>query len=225
MLAAGFILLIACANLAGLTLVRMLRRTPEIATRLALGASRWQVQRQLWIENLLLAFAGGAAGVLVGFIALRGLLLLLAENFLPVADVSLDSEVLLFTLVISLLTSVLFGMLPALTTRRFDLRAAITTRMATAGGHLRLRQALIMAEVALTVVLLAGAGLLIRTLIHLQTLPPGFNPAGVMTARLSLDDAHYHDAAAFQKLLEDSIAAMRRIPGVRSERASCRERV
>ncbi len=214
MLAAGFILLIACANLAGLTLVRMLRRTPEIATRLALGASRWQVQRQLWIENLLLAFAGGAAGVLVGFIALRGLLLLLPENFLPVADVSLDSEVLLFTLVISLLTSVLFGMLPALTTRRFDLRAAITTRMATAGGHLRLRQALIMAEVALTVVLLAGAGLLIRTLIHLQTLPPGFNPAGVMTARLSLDDAHYHDAAAFQKLLDDSIAAMRRIPGV-----------
>jgi predicted permease len=214
MLAAGFILLIACANLAGLTLVRMLRRTPEIATRLALGASRWQIQRQLWIENLLLAFAGGAAGVLVGFIALRGLFVLLPENFLPVADVSLDSGVLLFTLVISLLTSVLFGMLPALTTRRFDLRAAITTRMATSGGHLRLRQALIMGEVALTVVLLAASGLLVRTLIHLQTLPPGFNPTGVMTARLSLDDARYHDTAAFQKLLDDSIAAMRRIPGV-----------
>jgi len=83
MLAAGFILLIACANLAGLTLVRVLRRTPEIATRLALGASRWQIQKQLWVENLLLAFAGGIAGIAVGLVALRGLLLLLPEHFLP----------------------------------------------------------------------------------------------------------------------------------------------
>ena len=83
MLAAGFILLIACANLAGLTLVRMLRRTPEVATRLALGASRWQIQKQLWVENLLLAFVGGTAGVAVGFVALRGLLLLLPKTFCP----------------------------------------------------------------------------------------------------------------------------------------------
>jgi len=108
MLAAGFILLIACANLAGLTLVRMLRRTPEVATRLALGASRWQIQKQLWIENLLLAFVGGTAGAAVGFVALRGLLLLLPEHFLPVASVPLDSRVLAFTLLVSLLTSVLF---------------------------------------------------------------------------------------------------------------------
>src|SRR5260370_30822772 len=117
MLAAGLILLIACANLAGLTLVRMLRRTPEVATRLALGASHWQVQRQLWVENLLLACVGGTAGVAVGFLALRGLLLLLPEHFLPVAGVSLDSRVLAFTLLISLLASVLFGMFPALATR------------------------------------------------------------------------------------------------------------
>ncbi len=83
MMAAGLILLIACANLAGLTLVRMLRRTPEVATRMALGASSWQIQRQLWVENLLLALVGGAAGVAVGFVALRGLLLLLPEHFLP----------------------------------------------------------------------------------------------------------------------------------------------
>ena len=140
MLAAGFILLIACANLAGLTLVRMLRRTPEIATRLALGASRWRIQRQLWVETLLLAFLGGAAGVAVGFVALRGLLLLLPEHFLPVASVPLDGRVLAFTLVISLLTSVLFGMLPALTTRKLDLRLAIASRTATTGDHLRLRQ-------------------------------------------------------------------------------------
>ncbi len=86
MLAAGFILLIACANLAGLTLVRMLRRTSEVATRLALGASRWQIQKQFWIENLLLALVGGAVGIGVGFLALRGLLLLLPEHFLPVAQ-------------------------------------------------------------------------------------------------------------------------------------------
>jgi len=214
MLAAGFILLIACANLAGLTLVRVLRRTPEMATRLALGASRWQIQKQLWVENLLLAFVGGAAGVAVGFVALRGLLLLLPERFLPVASVPLDGRVLVFTLLLSLLTSVLFGMLPALVTRRFDLRSAIGNRTATGGDHVRLRQALIVSEIALTAVLLAASGLLIRSLIHLQTLPPGFNPEGVMTARLSLDDARYHDAAAFRKLLNESISAMQRIPGV-----------
>ncbi|HYK38229.1 ABC transporter permease [Alloacidobacterium sp.] len=214
MLAAGFILLIACANLAGLTLVQVLRRTPEIATRLALGASRWHIQKQLWIENLLLALLGGMVGVATGFLALRGLIALLPEHFLPVADVSLDGGVLAFTFLISLLTSVLFGMLPTLTTRRLDLRSAIGSRMTTGSDHLRLRQALIAGEVALTVVLLAAAGLLIRTLIHLQTLPPGFNPNGVMTATASLDDARYHDAAAFRKLLSESTAAMRQIPGV-----------
>jgi predicted permease len=214
MLAAALILLIACANLAGLTLVRMLRRMPEVATRMALGASRWQIQRQLWIENLLLAFIGGSAGIAVGFLALRGLLLLLPEHFLPVASVPLDSRVLTFTLLVSLLTSVLFGMLPALATRRLDLRAAIASRFVAGGDRLRLRQALIVSEVALTVVLLAASGLLIRTLIHLQNLPPGFNPTGVMTARASLDDVRYHDAAAFRKLLNESTLAMRQIPGV-----------
>jgi predicted permease len=214
MMAAGFILLIACANLAGLTLVRMLRRMPEVATRMALGASRWQIQRQLWVENLLLAFVGGIAGVAVGFGALRGLLLLLPEHFLPVASVPLNGRVLAFTLLLSLLTSVIFGMLPALATRRLDLRSAIASRAVIGGDRLRLRQALIVGEVALTVVLLAASGLLIRTLIHLQTLPAGFDATGVMTARASLDDARYHDPAAFRKLLSESILAMRQIPGV-----------
>jgi len=215
MLAAGFILLIACANLAGLTLVRMLRRTPEVATRLALGASGWQIQKQLWVENLLLAVMGGTAGVAVGFVALRGLLALLPEHFLPVAGVPLDSRVLAFTLLLSLLTSVLFGMLPAFATRRFDLRSAIASR-AAGGDRIRLRQALIVSEVALTVVLLGASGLLIRTLIHLETLPPGFNPNGVMVAKASLDDARFHDPGAFKKLLDESTAAMRQIPGVQN---------
>jgi predicted permease len=214
MLAAGFILLIACANLAGLTVVRVLRRTSEVATRMALGASRWQIQKQLWIENLLLAIVGGIVGITVGFLALRGLLLLLPEHFLPVSDVSLDTRVLAFAVVGSLATSILFGMLPALATRKLDLRAAMANRTSGAGERLVLRQALIAGEVALTVLLLAGAGLLVRTLIHLQTLPPGFNPNGVMTAKGSLDNVRYHDVANFRKLLDESTEAMRRIPGV-----------
>jgi predicted permease len=216
MLAAGFILLIACANLAGLTLVRMLRRTGEIATRLALGASRLQIQRQLWVENLVLALVGGTAGIGVGFFALRGLLLLLPEHFLPVENVPLDSQVLGFTLFLSLVTSILFGMLPALTTRKVDLRSSMASRAVIGAGSVRLRQALIAGEVALTVVLLAAAGLLIRTLAHLETMPPGFNPTGVIAAKASLDDARYHDPAAFRKLLDESLAAMREIPGVQN---------
>lgn len=216
MLAAGFILLIACANLAGLTLVRMLRRTSEIATRVSLGASLWQVQLQLWIENLLLALVGGAAGVCVGAIALRSLLLLLPQHFLPVAEVSLDGRVLTFTLVLALLTSVFFGMLPALIARKIDLRSAIASRGIVGGGAVRLRQSLIVGEVALTVVLLAAAGLLIRTLIHLETMTPGFNSNGVLAARASLDDVRYHDPARFRNLLAQSVAAMRQIPGVQN---------
>jgi predicted permease len=215
MSAAGFILLIACANLAGLALVRTLRRSGEIATRLALGASSWQIQKQLWIENLVLALLGGAAGIAVGFLALRGLLHLLPEHFLPVASVSIDYRVLAFTLVLSLLTSLLFGMLPALATRKVDLRSSIAAHTTSSGG-LRLRQTLIAGEIALTVVLLAAAGLLIRTLVHLETLPAGFNPTGVLTAKASLDDARYRDPASFTKLLDQSAAAMRRIPGVES---------
>ncbi|HEY1807668.1 MAG TPA: FtsX-like permease family protein, partial [Acidobacteriaceae bacterium] len=216
MLAAGFILLIACANLAGLTLVRVLRRTPEIATRLALGASRWRIEQQLWIENLLLASAGGVAGVGVGYLAIHGLLHLLPAQLLPIAAVPLDGRVLAFTLIVSVLTSVLFGMLPALVTRRFDLRSAMGARTISGSGHLRIRQILIAGEVALTVVLLASCGLVVRSLIHLQRLPPGFNPSDVMTATASLDDIRYHDPAAFRQLVDESTEAMRRIPGVQN---------
>src|SRR5437879_4629470 len=136
MLAAGIILLIACANLAGLTLVRMLLRTSEVATRLALGASRRQIQKQFWIENLLLALVGGAAGIGVGLLILRGLLLLLPEHFLPVARVPLDGRVMAFTLVVSLLTSILFGMLPALATRHVDLRSSMGSRAVAQVGKI-----------------------------------------------------------------------------------------
>lgn len=216
MLAAGFILLIACANLAGLTVVHMARRSAEIATRMALGASRWRVQRQLWIENLLLAFVGGTVGVGIGFVTLRGLLSLLPSDYLPVAGVPLDARVLSFTFAAVILTSVLFGMLPAFALKRIDLRSFMANRTIAGVERLRLRQTLVASEVALTVVLLAASGLLIRTLIHLQSLPPGFNPQGVMTAKASLDDARYRDSTAFDHLLSGSVSAMERIPGVQS---------
>jgi len=216
MLAAGFILLIACANLAGLTMVRMARRTSEVVTRLAVGASPWQIQKQFWMENLLLAVLGGAAGVGAGFFALRGLLLLLPEHYLPVASVPLDARVLGFALAATLLTSVLFGMLPALAARKVDLRSSMAGRSVAGTGGMRLRQFLIAGEVALTVLLLAACGLLIRTLVHLQTLAPGFSANGVLTAKASLDDVRFHDPATFRKLLTESTAAMRQIPGVQN---------
>ena len=194
--------------------MRVARRAPEIATRLALGASNWQLQKQLWIENLVLAAIGGLAGIGVGYAALRGLLSLLPIGFLPVASVPLDLRVLAFTLTVALLTSILFGMLPALAVRRVDLRSSIASRALAGGERLRQRQVLIAGEIALTVVLLAGSGLMIRTLIHLETLPPGFNADGLMVAKASLDDARFHDPAAFRRLLDESIAAMRQIPGV-----------
>jgi predicted permease len=187
-----------------------------VATRMALGATGWQIQKQFWIESLLLAFFGGAMGLGVGILALRGLLLLLPKNFLPVAGVPLDARVLAFSALVSLLTSVLFGMFPAFLARRVDLRVSMTGRTISGFGSLRLRQALIVGEVALTVVLLAASGLLIRTLIHLETLPAGFNQSGVVIAKVSLDDVRYHDPANFVKLLNESTAAMRQIPGVQN---------
>jgi predicted permease len=121
-----------------------------------------------------------------------------------------------FTLVASLMTSVLFGMLPALAARNVDLRSSMASRAASKVGSVRLRQGLIAGEMALTVVLLAASGLLIRTLVHLETLPPGFNPNGMMAAKASLDDVRFHDPTAFQKLLNESTKAMRQIPGVQN---------
>ena len=219
MWAVSFILMIACANLAALTLVRIARRAPEFATRLALGASRWDILRQLWIESMVLATIGGAAGIAVGVLALRGLNSLLPPDFLPIPNVSLDVRVLAFTVIATMGTSILFGLLPALQTRRLDLRSSIAagaSRSVTTTGHTRIRQTLIAGEIALTVVLLAASGLLVRTLVYLETLPPGFDATNVMAAKLSLDDVRYHDPAKFRNLLTTSLASMRQIPGVES---------
>jgi putative ABC transport system permease protein len=215
MLAVSFILLIACANLAGLTLVRLAQRAPEIATRLALGATRWAVLRQLWAESLVLALVGAAAGLLLARAILLSLPGFLPDEMMPLGGLAIDVRVLAFTFAASLFTSLLFGALPALQTRNVDLRLSLATgSRGVARGSSRLRQSLIGGQVALTVVLVAGAGLLVRSLIYLETLPPGFDATNVMTATLSLDDARYHDAAAFHTLLDRSLAAMHQIPGV-----------
>jgi predicted permease len=213
MLAVSFILFIACANLAGLTLVRIDRRTQEIATRLALGAARSAILRQLWIESLLLALMGAAAGLVLARGILASLHGFVPEEFIPLGGLSMDGRVLAFTFGTSLLTSLFFGALPAFRTRRVDMRSSAGGHAVTAGSS-RIRQVLIGAEVSLTVVLLFSSGLLIRTLIHLETLPPGFDARNVMTAKLSLDDARYRDPAAFRLLLDRSLEAMLRIPGV-----------
>jgi predicted permease len=214
LLATGFIVLIACANLASLTLVRMRRRSYELATRLALGAGRWPLMQQVWAESAMLAIVGGVVGLATAVGLLRALVALLPPEIVPFGGVALDSRVLLFTLLISIGTSLLFGMLPAVTVFRMDPASVLGQRTVAGPRGSRARQVLIAAEVALTVVLLAGSGLLIRSLIHLEMLPPGFDSHGVLTAQASLDQADYRDPARFATLMRESVSAMQRIPGV-----------
>lgn len=214
LLATGFIVLIACANLASLTLVRMRRRSYELATRLALGAGRWPLMQQVWAESVVLAVLGGAVGLVTAFGLLRALVALLPPEIVPFGGVALDGRVLLFTVAISVGTSLLFGMLPALAIFRMDPAAVLGQRTVAGARGSRARQILIASEVALTVILLAGSGLLIRSLIHLQNLPPGFDAHNVLTAQASLDQADYHDPARFATLMRESVTAMQRISGV-----------
>ncbi|MBV9183056.1 MAG: ABC transporter permease, partial [Acidobacteria bacterium] len=201
MSAVGLVLLIACANLAALTLVRVVRRTPEISTRLALGASQWNILQQFWLESVVLALAASAIGLVLARFILSSLPGFVPSYMLPLGGVSLDWRVLGFTLGAALFTSLLFGALPALHTWQVDLRSSMSVGgRSVARGSIRLRQLLIGGEVALTVILVAAAGLVIRSLIYLETLPPGFDATNVMTASASLDDALYREAAPFRNL-------------------------
>src|SRR5262249_8733693 len=144
---------------------------------------------------------------------------LVPAYMIPVGGISIDHRVLLFAATLSLFSCLLIGLLPAMELRRMDLRSAMTagaSRSGSQGVRRRTRQVLIAGEVTLTVALLAGAGLLIRTLAFLETLPPGFDANNVLTAKISLDDARYRDRQAFNRLLQESLAAMKRIPGVES---------
>jgi predicted permease len=219
MSAVGFVLLVSCANLAGLALVRVGRRDSEIATRLALGSTKWAILGQFWIESLLLTVVGVLAALLVAGLTLQLMNRRIPPGFLPIGGVSLDTRVLLFTAAAGIAASLFFGLLPALSVRRINVQSVLASggsRSVAQSGGTRTRYALIVGEVALTVVLLTVAGLLIRTLVYLRTLPPGFNPQNVVVAKASLDDARYNNRAGFLKLLDQSAAAMQNIPGVDS---------
>lgn len=216
--AVGLVLLIGCVNIAGLLLARSASRTREVATRLALGASRGRVVRELLAEALLLALAGGLAGLLVGQFTLQGLLQLNPDEFQLWTAPHLDVRVAVIMLGVGLFTALLFGLFPALEATSVDLRSALAEAGRSAAGSRRLwkRQALVFVEVALGFVLIAGAGLLLRSLTNLMDANPGFDPNHVMTASVSLQDVRYQTATAGARLFRETLQRIRRIPGVES---------
>ncbi len=216
--AAGLILLIGCANIAGLLAAQSSSRRREIATRLALGASRSRIVVQLLIESALVAVAGGALGTVVARAALAGLKRAGMEGFDLWRPVTLDSRVLLVTLGLSLAASIVFGLIPALETSRIDIRSVLLEGGRGTPGHgtRRLRSLLVAGEIALCLVLLASAGLLIRTLAYLRGLDPGFDPHNILVAQLSLEDARYSTSARVDRLFEKSLERIRALPGVES---------
>jgi putative ABC transport system permease protein len=192
--AVGFVLLIACANVANLLLVRAETRQRELAVRSALGGGRGRLTRQLVTEGLVLSLLGGALGLFIGHAGVRALLTIHADGVPRAAEIGLDATVLLFTLGVSLLTGVLFGLAPLLQLAARDTAGVLREAgaRATAGGaRLHVRRALVLTEIALAVVLLIGCGLLLRSFAALQRVDPGFDARGLVTFEISLPAATY----------------------------------
>jgi putative ABC transport system permease protein len=218
--AVGFVLLIACANVASLLLTRSLARQKEVAIRAALGASRWRVVRQLLTESILLSLIGGAAGVLLAYGGIVGLVALLPTNqiaALPfLANLHIDARILIFSFGLSVLTGMFFGLAPAIQASRLQLTGVLKEggRNASAGSGHRLRTAFVVTEIALAVVLLVGCGLLLKSLFRLLNTNPGFNPENTLTMTVVAPATKYNDAASqvnFQDQLSQRISAL---PGV-----------
>ena len=217
--AVGCVLLIACVNVANLLLAQASKRQKEVALRHALGANRPRLIRQLLTESALLAVTAGIIGLLLAWWG-TDLLMALARDTLPrIGEVTLDHRVLGFTLVVSLLTSVVFGLAPAWQTSRPDLNEALKEGGKGGGSSTRLGQArklLVIVEVALTLVLLIGAGLLIRSLHRLQQVDPGFDPRNVLTLRLFLPEAKYSKPEQQQAFVEQVLQRIEALPGVQA---------
>ncbi|HKR59807.1 MAG TPA: ABC transporter permease [Pyrinomonadaceae bacterium] len=217
--AVGLVLLIACANVANLMLTRAATRHHEMAIRYALGASRWRVAQQLLTESLLLSTLGGIVGLLLG---MWGVALLVAANPVNIPllkDVGLDSTVFAFTAGISLLTGILFGLAPALSGSRVGMQEALKEGGRGGGDGRtgqRLRSILVVAEVAISLVLLIGAGLLIKSFTRLREVNPGFDPHNVLTTSLSLAKTKYPEAERQQQAFDEIVKRMAALPGVES---------
>ena len=218
--AVGFVLLIACANVANLLLSRGLARRREVAIRAALGASRARILRQLLTESVVLALAGGAAGLVFAFSCLEGIRALGSASVPRLAEIGIDARVVLFTAAVSLLAGILFGLAPAARLARRDLHGSLKDVGRGAGGGAvwgkghSLRRLLVIAELALSVMLLVGAGLLIRSFATLQGIAPGFDPRNVLTLELTMTGRKYGDADMVlqtYKLLWQRLSAL---PGV-----------
>jgi putative ABC transport system permease protein len=217
--AVGFLLLIACANVASLLLARAASRQREIAVRAAVGASRWRVIRQLLTESVLLASAGGALGVLLAAWSVRALRSQLPDVIPRLKDMGVDANVLLFTLAISALTGVLFGLAPALRASRTDLNETLKEgggRGTPGDASQRARSVLLVAEVALAVVLLAGAGLMVRSFLHVISVDPGFRASNVLTMQLTMPDSKYPHRRQRADFAREALQRIGALPGVRS---------
>jgi putative ABC transport system permease protein len=220
--AVAFVLLIACANVANLLLARAASRQKEMAIRLAIGASRARIIRQLLIESTALAFLGGAAGLLLAMWGVDALFALGPKELLPTGGARLNLIVLGFTMLVSLLTGLIFGLAPAMEASRPNLNEALKEggKAAVSGGRShRLRNLFVIAEVAMALVLLVGSGLLIKSFARLQSVNPGFNPKNMLTVRVSLPFAKYRGEGKSEQFFRDALARVRQIPGVHSASA------
>jgi predicted permease len=226
--AVSLVLLIACANVASLLLVRATGRRRELAVRAAIGAGRWRIVRQLLTESVLLSFAGGVFGLGLGVVGVRALLALNTADLPRVGQdgsiVTLDWRVLTFTLAVSIGTGVLFGLIPALQASQTDLSGTLKESSSRAGTGLRqnkTRSILVVVEVAVALVLLVTSALLVRTAVALRAVDPGFDPGHVLTMRMSMSGEQYHTTGGVEQAVRLASEKMRAIPGVEVATATC----
>jgi len=226
--AVSLVLLIACANVANLLLARAIGRRREIAIRAAIGAGRGRLIRQMLTESVLLGIGGAVLGSALGVIGMRALLLVNTADLPRVgkdgALVTMDWRVLAFTAVVTLVTSILFGLIPALQASRADLSSALKEGSGRSGSGFRQNKArtlLVVSEIALAVVLVVGAALLIRTSLELSYVNPGFDAKNVLTMRMSLAGQRFLKSAAIDQLVRDGVERLSRLPGIELASATC----